>query len=361
VACRFAAPGVLDALIEEMFDDSGPLATTYALVVVQGGRLCFERYAGALPHFDRPPEPVTAETPLLSWSMAKSMLHAVVGMLVDEGRLRPEEPAAVPEWAEPGDERQAITLEHLLAMRDGLHWNEDYVDDRVSDVIEMLFGKGDADMAHFAADRPLAVAPGSRFNYSSGTTNIISASSPARSGLVRPMSGSCPSGSSGRSHGLGARHVRRRRDLDRLLLCARDGQGLRPVRPALPARRHLRRRAPPLGRLGGRCPCGALGRRGDNSLYSLQWWVIDDGYGTFRAAGFEGQTIMLCPALDLIVVRCGKTPTSAAPSWSAGGPRSWPRWPPPAEPPRYQPVPAMTGAFIASWLMPPSLGAWPKG
>jgi len=167
-------PGVLDALIEEMFDDSGPLATTYALVVVQGGRLCFERYAGALPHFDRPPEPVTAETRLLSWSMAKSMLHAVVGMLVDEGRLRPEEPAAVPEWAEPGDERQAITLEHLLAMRDGLHWNEDYVDDRVSDVIEMLFGKGDADMAHFAADRPLAVAPGSRFNYSSGTTNIIS-------------------------------------------------------------------------------------------------------------------------------------------------------------------------------------------
>ena len=99
-------PGVLDALIEEMFDDSGPLATTYALVVVQGGRLCFERYAGALPHFDRPPEPVTAETRLLSWSMAKSMLHAVVGMLVDEGRLRPEEPAAVPEWAEPGDERQ---------------------------------------------------------------------------------------------------------------------------------------------------------------------------------------------------------------------------------------------------------------
>jgi len=49
----------------------------------------------------------------------------------------------------------------------------------------MLFGKGDADMAHFAADRPLAWLRGARFNYSSGTTNIISGIVAARSGLVR--------------------------------------------------------------------------------------------------------------------------------------------------------------------------------
>jgi len=302
-------PGILDALIEEMFDDSGPLATTYALVVVQGGRLCFERYAGALPHFDRPPEPVTAETPLLSWSMAKSMLHAVVGMLVDEGRLRPEEPAAVPEWAEPGDERQAITLEHLLAMRDGLHWNEDYVDDRVSDVIEMLFGKGDADMAHFAADRPLAVAPGSRFNYSSGTTNIIS-------GIVaRALGPGAPYERfvSERLFGpLGMDSARATFDDAGTWIAssfvhatARDFArfGLLYLRGGIYDGERL---------LSADWVDGARAARSvdvsDHSLYSLQWWVIDDGYGTFRAAGFEGQTIMLCPALDLIVVRCGKTP-----------------------------------------------------
>ena len=72
------------------------------------------------------------------------------------------------------DPRHAITLRQLLAMRDGLDFVEDYVDDRVSDVIQMLFGEGQADMAHFAADRPLAAPPGTRFNYSSGTSNIIS-------------------------------------------------------------------------------------------------------------------------------------------------------------------------------------------
>ena len=138
------------------------------------GRVVAERYQGALEHFDRPPTPVTAETPLLSWSMAKSMLHAVVGLLVGDGRLDLDAPAAVPEWADPGDPRHAITLRQLLAMRDGLDFVEDYVDDRVSDVMQMLFGDGQADMAHFAADRPLAAPPGTRFNYSSGTSNIIS-------------------------------------------------------------------------------------------------------------------------------------------------------------------------------------------
>ena len=59
-------------------------------------------------------------------------------------------------------------------MRDGLAFVEDYVDAGVSDVIEMLFGAGQHDVAHFAADRPLAHAPGTVFNYSSGSSNIVS-------------------------------------------------------------------------------------------------------------------------------------------------------------------------------------------
>ncbi|MGA2931394.1 MAG: serine hydrolase, partial [Acidimicrobiales bacterium] len=164
----------LGPLLEQAFDDEGPLATTFAVLVVHGGKVVAERYHGALEHFDREPTPVTAGTPLLSWSMAKSMLHAVVGLLVGDGRLDLDAPAAVPEWSAPDDPRHAITLRQLLAMRDGLDFVEDYVDDRVSDVMHMLFGEGQTDMAHFAADRPLAAVPGSRFNYSSGTSNIIS-------------------------------------------------------------------------------------------------------------------------------------------------------------------------------------------
>ena len=47
----------------------------------------------------------------------------------------------------------------------------------------------------------------------------------------------------------------------------------------------------------------------DASPYGAHWWgVAGDTLGTFRASGYEGQSITLCPALDLMVVRLGKTP-----------------------------------------------------
>src|SRR3954470_21281649 len=70
----------LAPLLDAMFDEQGPLRTTYAVVVIHGGRVVGERCAGELEHWGAPPEPVVAETKLLSWSMAKSMLHAVVGV-----------------------------------------------------------------------------------------------------------------------------------------------------------------------------------------------------------------------------------------------------------------------------------------
>ena len=164
----------LDALIGEAFDPQGPLHQTYAVVIVHRGRLVFERYGGLLPQWNKPGKPVVPETPLLSWSMAKSVLHAVVGMLVAEERLVLDDPAPVLEWRAPGDPRGAITLQHLLEMRDGLDFTEGYEHPEASDVLQMLFGRGRADMAAFAADRPLAAPPGTRFNYSSGTSTVIS-------------------------------------------------------------------------------------------------------------------------------------------------------------------------------------------
>jgi CubicO group peptidase (beta-lactamase class C family) len=52
----------------------------------------------------------------------------------------------------------------------GLHFGEHY-QDPVDDVLVMLFAKGDA--ASFAADKPLEAPPGTHFQYSSGTTNIL--------------------------------------------------------------------------------------------------------------------------------------------------------------------------------------------
>jgi CubicO group peptidase (beta-lactamase class C family) len=51
----------------------------------------------------------------------------------------------------------------------------------------------------------------------------------------------------------------------------------------------------------------------DGAVYGSHWWVIDDGRGTFRAGGYAGQSVMVCPALDTVVVRLGNTPAEAYP------------------------------------------------
>ena len=313
----------LAPLLDEALDDDSPLAVTYAVLVVHGGRIVAERYHGALEHFDREPTPVTSETPLLGWSLAKSVLHAVVGLLAGEGRLDLDGPADVPEWADTGDARHQITVRQLLAMRDGLDWSEDYADERVSDVLQMLFGDGQADMAHFAADRPLAAGPGTRFNYSSGTSNIIS--------------------------GIVARAVGRHEEYARFLHGRLFGRiGMTSADPEFDeagtwaASTFLRATARDYARFGllylrdgvwdgtRLLPPGWVDDArtwtsldpDDGSPYGAHWWgVVGDTLGTFRASGYSGQSITICPTLDLVVVRLGNTPEErkeALVPWRAG-------------------------------------------
>ncbi len=305
----------LDPLLDEVMDPDGPLARTRAVVVVHQGRLVAERYGDRTDVWgDTTGDPVTADTPLISWSMAKSMLHAVVGMLVGEGRLALDAPAEVPEWT-AGDPRSAITLEHLLTMRDGLDFVEDYVDSGVSHVIDMLFGSGIADTAAFAAGRLLAHAPGSAFNYSSGTSNVIS-------GIVRRT--------------LGGEDPYRTFLHERLF----GPIGMRSADPRFDdagtwiASSYVWATARDMARFGqlylrdgwwdGRrlLPEGWVdhARRArsvdpeDGRLYGAHWWVVGDDVGSFWASGYEGQSILVCPGLDLVVVRLGKSTTEQGPA-----------------------------------------------
>ncbi|HET9667675.1 MAG TPA: serine hydrolase, partial [Desertimonas sp.] len=133
-----------------------------AIVAVQGGELMIERYRDGW-------DPAEAH---VSWSTAKSITMTMIGILVAEGRLDVFAPADVPEWADASDPRHPISIDEMLHMRSGLEWVEEY--EGTSDVTEMLFGAGAADRAHFAADRPLAAAPGELFNYSTGISMILS-------------------------------------------------------------------------------------------------------------------------------------------------------------------------------------------
>lgn len=305
----------LDALIDELFDDDGPIARTFASVVIHKGKLIQQRYAHELEHFDREPTPIEQDTPLLSWSMAKSMTHALVGMLVAEGKLDPSARADVPGWDADGDPRGLITLEHLLAMRDGLDFAEDYVDDRKSDVIPMLFGPGADDVAAFAADRGVIAPPDTRFNYSSGTTNIISGMIARVVGAGAPYEqflqerlfdaiGMSTATAKFDAAGtfIGSSYVYCiAQDFARFgYLYLRDGMW--DGKRLLPE--------------GWVDHARTVRSKDEDGLdyYGAQWWLHGDEYGTFRCSGYEGQRIVVCPALDLVIVRIGKMPSTQYPA-----------------------------------------------
>ncbi|MGE0503033.1 MAG: serine hydrolase domain-containing protein [Rhizobiaceae bacterium] len=148
-----------DADILRILDDpamTGP--GMRAVVVVQNGRIVGERYGKGF----------SSETPLLGWSMTKSVTAAIVGTLVRDGRLSVDQKGLFDAWKADG--RADIALSDLMAMSSGLEFNEDYGD--VTDVTRMLYLE--PDMASFAAAKPLTAGVGDVWNYSTGTTVLVS-------------------------------------------------------------------------------------------------------------------------------------------------------------------------------------------
>ena len=143
----------IDALIKNPVL-GGPGAR--AIVVVDHGRIVGEYYG---PGFK-------SDTPLLGWSMTKTVMAGVIGMLIKDGKLSLAQAGF---W--PGhDGREKIRLKDLLAMSSGLQWNEGY--GAVSDITRMLYLQ--PDMAAFARSSPLAHPPGEEWLYSTGTAVILS-------------------------------------------------------------------------------------------------------------------------------------------------------------------------------------------
>ncbi len=306
---RFA-PGVDAGLVSELFEyafsQPEELPQTNAVLVVHGGEIVAEQYA----------EGLDAMSTHISWSMAKSVLHALCGLLVGDGRLSLDGPAGVAAWDDASDPRHGITLDQLLKMRDGLDFLEDYVadSDTQRNVISMLFGEGKEDVAGYAAAAPLAHAPGETFYYSSGTSNIVSSlvsqilGSPQevertlRERLFEPVGMRSPTlRFDDAGTWIGSSFVfATARDFARFgLLYLRDGcwQGQRIL------------------------PEGWVdhGRRMSDVAeaevysYGAHWWVVPGSLGTFYAGGYNGQRILMVPALDLVVVRLGVTPIEFAP------------------------------------------------
>ena len=148
----------LDRISDKLMNNDGYNGHAFAFMVVHKGIPVVEQYQSAF----------TAKTRFLSWSMAKSFTNTLVGIAVQQGKLDINQPVDIPEWKE--DERSKITLNNLMQMQSGLTWNEDY--GNRSDVTVMLYCE--SDFAKYTRKRDLAHPVGSKFYYSSGSTNVVS-------------------------------------------------------------------------------------------------------------------------------------------------------------------------------------------
>jgi CubicO group peptidase (beta-lactamase class C family) len=152
-----ALRAALDHAFEE--PEAPPFRRTKAIVVVRDGSVIAERYAKG----------VGIDTQLLGFSMTKSVINALIGIMTQQGLVSPSIPAPIPEWRAASDPRHVIEIEHLLRMTTGLALDE--TNSGFDPSNQMLYLH--SDMAGFAAKAPLIAPPGTRWAYSSSTTQLL--------------------------------------------------------------------------------------------------------------------------------------------------------------------------------------------
>ena len=269
---------------------------TTGVVVLQDGKIVAERYRkGFGPH-------VAQRT----WSVAKSLAGAVVGVAVREGVLETMQPAPVPEWQRPGDPRAAITLDQLLRMSSGLH------SDTAGNRTDALYFGG-ASVAEAATGWPLQAPPGTRFRYANNDIVLAIHALRARTGddaraLARPYTDLFwPLGMT-RTHAetdwqggfvLSSQVWSTARDLARFGLLLQD-DGMFDGRRVLPEGWVHAATTP-----SGPQPERDLG-------YGATLWLLQRSPGvpadTFAALGNRGQVVAVVPSRKVVIVRRGEDP-----------------------------------------------------
>ncbi|MEL8055795.1 MAG: serine hydrolase [Pseudomonadota bacterium] len=140
------------------------MGQTRAIVVIHNGRLVAETYAeGFGPH-----------TKQMSWSLAKSVTHGLVGRAVQLDLIEDID-APMPTPFTDDDPRSKISWRNWLQMTDGLEYSELGEPDILkNNVVQMMFGAGKRDVAaYMAAETGIAHQPGEVWNYSTGGFHLV--------------------------------------------------------------------------------------------------------------------------------------------------------------------------------------------
>jgi CubicO group peptidase (beta-lactamase class C family) len=316
-----ASPGVVTPVNAELADaldhafaesESGPRRYTKAVVVLHHGRIVGERYAPG----------VTPVTPLIGWSMTKSVTNALLGILVRDGKLDMYESAPIAEWSAPADPRHAITPDQLLRMVSGIGCGQSLNTTGLKTLFDadtqMEYDM--ADQSAFAASANLRAAPGSEWRYTNCNFVLLSR-------IIRDLAG----GDANSAQKFIARELFAPLGLERATL-EYDSAGV-PLGTI-----HLWASARDWARFGLLYLRDGVAENGRRLLpegwvdysakltpqsaaeygYGAGFWTqrgnsaaararITDGMpaGSFIAAGSQGQYTIVMPSEDLVIVRIG--------------------------------------------------------
>ena len=293
----------LQAASDWAFNRPIPEEVTTGLIILYQGQLIHERYAAG---FDR-------HTRTRTWSTAKSIAATLIGILVDDGRLKLDEPLGI-EWLPvlnkaEDDPRNAITLRHVLNMSSGLY-PVDRVNREYTTGSWLSYWAG-ASSIDGMRDRGLVRKPGIYWDYENFDTllavyamkQVLGGGQkyqtfPKRAlldklGMTTTLVGTDRFG----DFVLSSQVYTNARDLARFgLLYAQGGiwQGERVISEAWIA--FVRTPAPSTSALG--------------NFYGGQWWLVSDGRddvprSAYATAGTRGQFVIVVPSHDLVIVRRG--------------------------------------------------------
>jgi CubicO group peptidase (beta-lactamase class C family) len=140
--------------------DRPPYRRTKAVVIVHNGRVIAERYARGYG----------VDTPLHGHSMTKSVVNALIGVLVRRSAVTVAQTHLTPAWQSRDDARSSITIDQLLRMVSGLPWDE-YAGGW-DPATRMWYLE--RDMTAFAQQTRLEAPPGTRWNYSNRGFMVLS-------------------------------------------------------------------------------------------------------------------------------------------------------------------------------------------
>lgn len=273
-------------------DDYMAAQRTAGLVIIQDGKIRFERYGLDFDDQGR----------WTSFSVAKSFTSTLVGAAIQDGYIGSLEDKVSDYISDlRGSAYDEVTIRQLLSMSSGVRWNEDY-EDPTADVAQFNNIKPEPGVdatVSYMRKLPRAHPPGSVWHYNTGETNLIGVlvSSATGRSLAQYLEENIwhPAGMEAEATWLQGKSGHEiagcclqaaTRDFARfgLLVLANGNMAGRQVVPPGWFTEAARKQQ----------DIGTPGRG-----YGFQWWTYDDG--AVAAQGIFGQGIFIDPARQLVI------------------------------------------------------------